>query len=286
EELLLARRLASDVRGGTDEARGSADDLLASARRRLAYWDVPASEIAAIERTGQVRRTVTLRAPVGGYVLEKNVLAGQKIMAGEALYRVADLSVIWIEGEVFEQDLAAVRVGQMVHADLQALPNEHRMGRITHIYPTLNPETRTARIRVELANPGLALKPGMYATIRIEGTSRQNVTTIPRSAVLVTGERNLVFVKEGDGRLVPRDIRLGMVNDDRVEVIAGLRAGETVVSSATFLIDAESNLGSALGGMSGASPMPAPSAAAPAAPLPAATSAPADPHAGHTMPED
>lgn len=302
EELLLARRLGGEVADGTSEARQSAQDLLSSARRRLAYWDIPAGDVAAIERSGQVRRTMTLRAPVGGHVLEKNVVAGQRIMSGDALYRIADLSRVWVEGEVFEQDLPVVRVGQMVHADFQSLPNEHRMGRITYVYPTLNPETRTARVRVELPNPDLALKPGMYATIRVEGTVRRQVLTVPRSAVLVTGERSLVFVRDtSGGRLVPRDVRLGVANDTRVEVLSGLRSGETVVASATFLIDAESNLGSALGGMGDmpgmdvtapASPPARTTGRAPAgpqasqAPSPAPPAPAADPHAGHKMPED
>ena len=196
-----------------------------------------------------MRKTLTLRAPAGGYVLEKSVVAGQKVMAGEALYKVADLSVLWVEGEVFEQDMSTVLVGASVNAEFAALPGEHRMGRISYIYPTLNPDTRTVRVRVVFANGGLVLKPGMYATLRIAGRARSNVLTVPRSAVLSTGERSLVFVREANGQLAPREVSLGSTNDDRVEVLLGLAAGETVVASATFLVDAESNLGKALGGM-------------------------------------
>ena len=249
EELLLARRLTTAVEAGTPDAVRSADELLRSARRRLAYWDIPEREIADIERTGAVQRTLTLRAPVGGVVVDKGVLAGQRIMAGETLYRVADLSVVWIEGEVFEQDLAAVRTGLPVRAEFEAFPGERWNGRITYVYPTLNPETRTARVRVELANPGGRLKPGMYATFLFTSTGRGDVLSVPRSAVLSTGERSLVFVRREDGRLEPRTVRVGGAAGDRVQVLAGLVAGETVVTSATFLIDAESNLGSALGGM-------------------------------------
>ena len=249
EELLLARRLRDDVAAGSNDAQRSATDLLESARRRLAYWDVPQSEIAEIERSGEVRKTLVLRSTAGGYVLEKNVVAGQRIMAGESLYRVADLSAVWVEGEVFEQDLANVRVGQVVHADFQALPDEHRMGRISYIYPTLNPDTRTARVRVVMPNGDLKLKPGMYATLRIAGTERAGVLTVPRDAVLSTGERNVVFVREANGQLAPREVALGVANDERVEILRGLAAGETIVASATFLVDAESNLGKALGGM-------------------------------------
>jgi Cu(I)/Ag(I) efflux system membrane fusion protein len=249
EELLLAKRLQGDVGAAASDARQRAADLLASARRRLAYWDIPDAEIEQIERTGEVRKALTLRAPVGGYVIEKNVLAGQRIMAGDALYKVADLTTVWAEGEVFEQDLASVRVGQTVHADFQALPEEHRLGRISYVYPTLNPDTRTVRVRVVLSNGDLRLKPGMYATIRIGAAARSNVLSVPRSAVLVTGERSLVFVREGNGQLTPREVAVGVANDDRVEILKGVTAGESVVASATFLVDAESNLGTALGGM-------------------------------------
>ena len=249
EELLLAKRLQGDVSAASSDARQNASDLLASARRRLAYLDIPASEIEEIERTGQVHKTLTLRASAGGFVLDKNVLAGQKIMAGDALYKVADLGTVWIEGEVFEQDIADVRVGQMVHADFAALPGEHRLGRISYVYPTLDPQTRTVRVRVVLPNRGGQLKPGMYATIRIVGTARANVLTVPRSAVLATGERSIIFVRDSMGMLIPREVAVGASNDDRIEILQGLSAGETVVSSATFLVDAESNLGTALGGM-------------------------------------
>jgi len=249
EELLLAKRLQADVASGSEDARRSALELLSSARRRLAYWDIPASDIARIERTEEVERTLTLRAPVGGFVIEKNVLEGQKIMGGESLYRIADLSTVWVEGEVFEQDLASVRLGQRAVAELQALPGQEFPGRITYIYPTLNPETRTARVRVELPNPGLRLKPSMYATFRVTGTARPNTITVPRSAVLATGERSLVFIKRADGMLEPREVKVGLANDARVEILRGLAAGDTVVASATFLVDAESNLGSAMGGM-------------------------------------
>ena len=249
EELLLAKRLLTDVDNASDEAKASANSLVASARQRLAYWDIPAGEIAEIERRGAVRKTLTLRAPASGFVLEKTVLAGQKIMGGEPLYRVADLGTVWVEGEVFEQDLAAVRMRQTVQIELEALPGSRWTGRISYIYPTLNPDTRTARIRVVVPNRDLRLKPGMYATMRITGAQRPSVVTVPRAAVLSTGERSIVFVREANGRLTPREVAIGTSSADRVEILRGVSAGETVVASATFLIDAESNLGTALGGM-------------------------------------
>ena len=277
EELLLAHRLQGEVAGAESGATQRAAELVVSARRRLAYWDIPASEIAEIERTGVVQKTLTLRAPAGGYVLVKNVLAGQKIMAGDALYSVADLSVVWVEGEVFEQDLANVREGQAVRAELQALPGERRTSRIAYVYPTLNPETRTVRVRVVLPNHDLRLKPGMYATLRITAGARDAVLTVPRSAVLSTGERSIVFVRTPNGRLAPREVSVGASSDDRVEILRGVRAGETVVASATFLVDAESNLGTALGGMGD---MPGMELTTPPKPL----DAPATDHSAHGAP--
>ena len=248
QELVLAKRLRDEVAGGTPEAVRGAEDLLASARRRLLYWNIPPSEVERLERTGEIRKTVTLRSPVNGVVIEKAVLGGQRIMAGEPVYKIADLGTVWLEGQVFEQDLPAVRIGQEVTAEFQALPGENRTGRITNIYPTLDPETRTARVRVALANPGLRLKPGMYATFRFDAPTRA-VTSVPRSAVLSTGKRDVVFVRQADGALARREVVLGVTTDDRVQVLKGVTPGETVVASATFLVDAESNLGSALGGM-------------------------------------
>ncbi len=248
QELLVARRLTSDLAGGTVSAQDGAGDLLESARRRLGYWDVPATEVARLERTGVVGRTVAFAAPVSGVVVEKSVLAGQRVMAGEPLYRIADLGRVWLEGEVFEPDLPAARTGLAVTAEFAAMPGSSRTGHITYVYPTLNPETRTGRIRVELANADHALKPGMYATIRFKAPTR-TVLSVPRSAVLATGERNIVFVDDTGGRFTPREVRLGASTDDRVEITRGIAAGERVVASGTFLLDAESNLGAALGGM-------------------------------------
>jgi Cu(I)/Ag(I) efflux system membrane fusion protein len=248
QELVLARRLEQDVAAGTPEARASARSAVDAARQRLSLWGVPEEAIAEVERTGAVQRTVTLRAPFTGYVIEKSVLLGQRVMPGDPLYKVADLSVVWLEGEIFERDLPALRVGGEATATFQALRDVERRARITYIYPTLNPETRTARVRVELANRDLALKPGMYATLRFSGPIAEGLS-VPRSAVVVTGQRNLVFQRGADGRFMPREVELGLTADDRVQILRGLAAGDTVVASATFLIDAESNLGSQLSGM-------------------------------------
>lgn len=271
QELLLATQLRTEVSEGGDVARGGATDLRDAARRRLLYWDIAPAQIAEIERTGAVQKTLVLRSPVSGFVVEKNVLGGQKTMAGEALYKIADLSTVWLEGEVFERDLASVRLGAKVTLDLESYPGEHPNGRISYIYPTLNAETRTARVRVVMANPGTRLKPGMYATLHIASASAGTAVTVPRGAILATGGRSLVFVRTTAGSLEPRTVTLGASTEDRTQIIAGLNVGEVVVASATFLVDAESNLGSALGGMGN---MPGMDAGTPAkAKAPAATPA-------------
>ena len=249
EELLLAKKLSADLANGNAEAARNAETLLSSARRRLKYWDIADDDIARVERTGEVQRTLTLRSPVRGVVVQKNVSSGQRVMAGDALYQVADLREVWLEGEVFERDLTAIRLGETVMAEFSIAPGQPRRGRVVFVSPTVSLETRTTKVRVALPNADLALKPGMYATIRISGQARGNVLSVPRSAVLVTGQRSLVFVKGADGVLTPREVELGGNTDERVEILRGVAAGETVVSSATFLVDAESNLGSALGAM-------------------------------------
>ncbi len=273
QELLLAKRLRARVTGGSPDAVQGADELLESARRRLLYWEVPAADVEQVESSGEIRKALTFRSPVQGVVIEKSVLGGQRIMAGETVFRIADLSTVWLEGEIFERDLPSVRLGLQVVAEFPALPGQPRTGRITYIYPTLNPETRTARVRVELANPRLALKPGMYASFRFAAATGP-VLSVPRSAILSTGKRDLVFIRLPDGALVARDVTLGLATDERIEILSGLIVGDTVVASATFLLDAESNLGTLLGGMGNMPGMDI-SAPPPAQPGPKAPVAPA-----------
>ncbi len=296
QELLLAKQLRERVAGGTPDAVRGAEETLASARRRLVYWEVPAADVDQIESSGEIRKALTFRSPVQGVVIEKSVLGGQRIMAGETVYRIADLSTVWLEGEVFERDLPGVRLGLQVVAEFPALPGQSRTGHITYIYPTLNPDTRTARVRVELANPRLTLKPGMYATFNFAAAT-QPVLSVPRSAVLSTGKRDVVFLRLPDGTLVARDVSLGVATDERIEILSGLTRADTVVASATFLIDAESSLSTLLGGMGNmpgmdisAPPSPAgtkpPNAPDAKRPLKDTTKMkmPEDEHAGHQKP--
>lgn len=251
QELLTARRLVSQLDPSAGEAWQGAEATLDAARRRLAYWDISAAQIAELERSGTVTKTLTLASPANGIVLEKDVLEGQRVMPGQRLYRIADLSEVWVEGEVFEQDIALVREGMQVHIEIAAHPGEHLMGRVSFIYPTVDPTSRTNRVRLTVPNPGGSLKPGMFATIFFDAVIGRDVVVVPRSAVVVTGTRNIVFVRDADGMLQPTDVVLGARADDRVQVLSGLVGGETIVASANFLVDAESRLGSSGGSMPG-----------------------------------
>lgn len=292
EELILARRLADEsASGGGERASLNARDLLDAARRRLRYWDISEAEIERIEKTGQPFRTLTLRAPASGVVVEKLVVQGTRIMPGMDLYRIADLSTVWVEGEVFEKDLSLVHVGQPAVVSFDAYPGEAFMGRLTYIYPTLATDSRTGRVRVEIANPGQRVKPGMYARLALDASSTRDALLVPRNAIHFTGKRALAFVRHTDGTLMPHEVTTGFASGELIEILAGLDEGMQVVSSANFLIDAESNMGSALGSMPGMEMSPsAPPASGPPPSAPPAGTAPAskgtaqpavDPHAAH-----
>ena len=250
EELLTALRLAARVDTTAEEASRSARQMLQAARRRLSYWDITDRQIQRLEDTGEVTKTLTIVSPVDGIVLEKSVLVGQMVMPGAALYRIADLSLVWIEGDVFERDLQFVRLGAQAHFEVAAYPGEHYMGDINFVYPTIDTESRTNRVRIAVRNPDLRFKPGMFATMFFD-TQLPEALVVPLEAVLITGERNLVFVRDEDGMLVAREIVMGSQAGDLVQVLSGLSAGETIVASANFLIDAESRLASTGSGMPG-----------------------------------
>ncbi len=252
EELILARALVEETQDQPESrAATNARRLLESARRRLAYWDIPADQIDALEKTGEPQRTLMLRAPAEGIVVEKNVLEGTRIAPGMNVYRIADLSRVWVEGDVFEKDLSLVRLGQPAIVRLEAYPGRTFHGAVTYVYPTVSVEARTGRIRVELPNPELQLRPGMYAEIELKVPAEREALVVPRTSVFGTGERMIVFVRGEDGMLTPREVTTGLPAEREIEILTGLRAGEVVVSSASFLVDAEANLGAALQTMPG-----------------------------------
>jgi RND family efflux transporter MFP subunit len=251
EELLTAKRMADRVDSSSAEAWRNAQATLAAARRRLEYWDITGEQIRQIEGSGEVTKTLTLVAPFTGIVLQKNVVEGQRVREGMQLYRLADLSEVWVEGDVFEQDLQFVREGAQAHMEVEAYPGEHIMGRVTFVYPTVDPRSRTNRVRVTVSNADMRLKPGMFATIYFDAEIGREVLAVPMEAIIATGERNIVFHRHEDGSLHPHDVVIGARAGDRVQVLAGLEEGEEIVGSANFLVDAESRLASTGAAMPG-----------------------------------
>ncbi|MDQ3605064.1 MAG: efflux RND transporter periplasmic adaptor subunit [Gemmatimonadota bacterium] len=243
EELLAAarleRQLAQSAAPGVAERSGG---LVEAARRRLLLWDISPAQIQQIERTGQVRRTLTLHAPFTGFVVEKNVQQGQSVQPGEALYRLADLTQVWVEADVYEQDLRFVRLGEPVSVEIAAYPGERLTGRVSYLYPEVRQDTRTARVRIPLANPGGRIKPGMFATVHLDAPEAERALLVPRDAVMRTGTRDIVFVEQGPGAYELREVRVGSEVNGDVQILSGLLAGERVVARANFLLDAESRL--------------------------------------------
>lgn len=255
QELLTAERLAASVDTSAGEAWRNAQELVAASRRRLAYWDISADQIDRLERTGDVTKTLTLSAPFDGIVLDKMVVKGQSVMPGMKLYRLADLSTVWVEGEVFEQDLGFMRVGAPARVEVATYPGRSFAGRVSFVYPTVDEQSRTGRVRVVLTNPDELLKPGMYATLFFDVRVGVDVLSLPAEAVVRTGERNLVFAVGKDGVLEPREVVLGPSAGERLQILRGVVEGERVVGSANFLVDAESRLGTGAG-MTGMAGMP------------------------------
>ena len=235
EEYLSAKRLGDSA-------------LTAAARRRLELWDVPQDQIDLLDRSDTAQRTLLLRAPMSGEVAEKNVTQGQSVQEGNNLFLIADRSVLWAELAVFETDARMLRTGIPVELTVDALPGRIYHGRVTFIHPGVDMTTRTLTARVEVANRDGRLRPGMFVTARLATASAQRLS-VPLTAVLPTGTRQLVFVNRGDGRFVPRDVETGVRNDSLVEVLSGLESGDEVVASATYLLDSESNLAAAMQGL-------------------------------------
>lgn len=240
EEFLMAKRYAGRIK---EVGRESILDL---ARRRLELWDVPPHQIRELEETGEVMRTLHIHSPADGIVVEKPVTEGMYVNPGTKLYTIADISKVWVYADVYEYETPWIREGQSAEVTLAAYPGEVFRGKVTFIYPFLEPKTRTNKVRLEFENPGHRLKPDMYVNVRLKSAVARDAVAVPKEAVLLSGERSIVITSRGGGKFTPREVTLGVETEDHYQVIDGLSEGVTVVTSAQFLIDSEARLREAI----------------------------------------
>jgi Cu(I)/Ag(I) efflux system membrane fusion protein/cobalt-zinc-cadmium efflux system membrane fusion protein len=250
QEYLIARKgedyLASAPYRQISEGASS---LLDATRDRLKLWDISDDQIARLEKTGKIERTMTFYSPVSGFVLDRQAYPQTAVGPDKELYLVADLSDIWVNADVYEYEIPYVHLGQKAAMQLSYYPGKTYAGKVTYIYPTVDPQTRTVKVRLEFPNPNFDLKPQMFADVELNVDYGTNVL-VPAEAVLDSGSRQTVFLATGNGYFEPRDIKVGPRVDDKVVVLSGLQPGETIVTSGNFLIDSESRLSAATGDMS------------------------------------
>ena len=253
-EYALATQGVATLQHADDDAPGygakaSMEQLAAASLARLKNWGIADEQVKQMAQDKD-KRSLTFYAPVSGIVLEKKAVQGMRFMPGEMLYQLADLASVWVVAEVAEQDIGLVKVGSVAQVSVPAHPDKRFDGKIAFIYPTLNAATRTVQVRVEIANPRGLLKPAMFSSVEFAAGNKGKVLAVPVSAVIDSGTRQIVLVQLAEGRFEPRIVKLGSRSDNYAEVLDGIEEGEQVVTSANFLIDAESNLKAALSGMS------------------------------------
>jgi Cu(I)/Ag(I) efflux system membrane fusion protein len=254
EEYLLALRYRDAMNvSASEEAKKGAEDLVESAKRRLLYWDISSDEVQEIEKLGAPKKVMTIYSPATGIVMDKMIVEGQKIEAGMTLYKIADLSDVWVLADVYQYELPWVRLNDLAEVGLSYLPGRTFQGKITYIYPYLSGETKTVKVRIEVPNPRgeIVLKPEMYADVTIKSPLVVNAVAVPDQAIIRSGERNIVVVSLGGGYFDPRDVKLGVTADGYVQILGGIKEGEQIVTSSQFLIDSESNLKAAISQMAG-----------------------------------
>jgi Cu(I)/Ag(I) efflux system membrane fusion protein/cobalt-zinc-cadmium efflux system membrane fusion protein len=281
EYLLALKNLKNLEKSPYAEVKESAQRLMEASRRRLEYWDIPRRQIETLEKTGEVKKDLTLASPVTGIVIKRMVTEGQMVTAGMPLLEVADLSKVWVDAQIYEYELPWVKVGQHAQMTLAYIPGETLNGTVQYIYPYLSGTTRTAKVRLSLPNPGIRLKPEMYGQVEIHAPMTQPVVAVPTEAVLDSGEQQLVFISLGKGRFEPRQVKVGMEGADGWrEIMEGLKGGEEIVTSAQFLLDSESRTREAIAKMLRTREAPAPDkeAVPPGPPRPPAPAPPVHRH--------
>lgn len=269
EELIAARRAAASAPPTPDTAaaRAEADALFQAAAAKLELWGLRGDQVGALAQLDRAPQTVTFTSPITGNLVDQTIVEGAAVQAGMPAMRIVDYTTLWLDARVFEQDLPFVQLGQAVTASFASEPGKTFQGQVIFIHPRVDPDTRTATVRIALPNPTLALRPGMYATVQLETELLPTATTVPREAVIDSGTRQLVFVPLEQGRFEPRTVRVGLTGDDgAVQILEGLEPGEPVVVSGQFLLDSESRLREAIQKFLAQKNHAAPAAAPPATP--------------------
>jgi Cu(I)/Ag(I) efflux system membrane fusion protein len=243
QEFLLALKTQKSLAGGALQDSGA--DLLDASRRRMALWDVPDSEMQELERSGLVRKSLTLYSPINGVVTAKTAVEGVRLSPADTPFEITDLSQVWGVADVYEPEIPQVKVGMPADLSLGTFPGRVFRGRVAFIDPQVDPKSRTVKVRVDLPNPKGELKPEMYGEMVLQSQARKGLV-IPVDSVLDSGERKIVFVALGNGRFEPREVQMGSNLGETVEILAGLKKGEAVVTRANFLVDSESRLRAAL----------------------------------------
>jgi RND family efflux transporter MFP subunit len=249
EEYLIAKRGDKYLSGSQfAEVSEGAQSLLRSARERLRLWDISNDQIKKLDETGEVSRTLTFYSPISGFVMDRKAFPQTAINPEMDLYQITDLSTVWVNADVYEYEVPFVKAGQRAVMQLSYYPGKSYAGRIAYIYPTVDPMARTIKVRIEFPNPQFELKPQMFANVELN-INYGHQLVVPQEAVLDSGDTQYVFVVHEGGVFEPRPVQLGAKFEEKVTVLSGLKAGETIVTSGNFLIDSESRLKSAMGGM-------------------------------------
>ncbi len=242
-EYLLALKTQKALSAGSLASSGTG--LLESAKRRLNLWDVPEGALDRLEKTGEVQKSITLRSPISGVVTVKNIVEGARITPADIPFEITDLGRVWALADVYETELGSVKVGLTATLTLPSFPGKTFSGRVAFVDPVLDPKTRTAKVRIEIANPKGDLKPEMFGEALLKGPSHKGIL-VPLDAVLDAGTQKVAFIALGDGKFEPREVITGLNVGEQVEVLSGLKAGEDVVTRANFLVDSESRFRAAL----------------------------------------
>ncbi len=249
EYVLAFKNFQLAAESAVPSVREDAEKLLVSARTRLEYWDIPASEIERLEQSGEVKKTIRLSAPATGVVVKRNAIAGAYIEVGKDLFEIADLRTVWVHASFYDNEVPWISDGQHVEMDLSYLPGKTYAGRVSYVYPYLRERARDVHVRLIFSNPDLDLKPGMYANVQLQGKIIPDAVVVPSEAVIRSGARALVFIVQGEGRFEPREVLLGEEggpNNNYIRILRGLEGSEEIVTSAQFMLDSESSLQEAI----------------------------------------